>query len=845
MNRTKLDYGIDLGTTNSAISRMEAGEAKIIKSDEDQKDTTPSCVSFNKKQSMFVGQIAFNSVSQEALKVFKKFTKGDSDAASSDVFFEFKRTMGTDKRYPSTHKGAEFSSEQLSAEVLKKLKSYVRDEVVETAVITVPSMFRQNQIDATQRAAELAGFKYCELLQEPIAASIAYGIKASSMEGYWLVFDFGGGTFDAALMQVEEGVMKVIDTEGDNHLGGKNIDFAIVDQIFIPALANEYDIGKLLQNDAGKKLLQDALKRFAEEAKINLSSKNKWAVYLEDFGEDESGEELLLDLKISLADYEKVCVPIFQKAISITADLLKRNGVTGADLKTVILVGGPTFSQTLRRMLKEQLTDRIDTSVDPMTAVARGAAFFASTKDIPRDLQKRDLSKAQLTLKYPETTVEAEEHIGIRVDRDKSSASLPQKLFIEVSRADRGWSSGRLEMADDAEIVSVHLSEGKANLFRVSLFDEKGNPVPCEPSAITIIHGLKIANPTLPRSIGLEVVNVATGIQGVYSLLGLEKNQTLPGKGKGSYKTAKDIRPGNKSDKFRVVFYEFDYGTEGSRAILHQPIGEYTISGEQLPALLPANSDVDLTLSIDASRRVKLSIYMPAIDETIEIDLESNIQTEDANTLQEHLSDARSLIEQIKANTNPEEVSKNEREINNLDSKLENRRGDFDSLIEIREELRKAVINLEKLELSGQWPKVEADLDSAMENLLVTGQRYGNEKAQKLVGEYQDKVRAVKREQNIKAAKQLIEEIGALSFALVREDIGLWISYIKRFDQDFETLEWKDRREAKRLLNDAKALIASNPSKSKLEEAVKSLFDLLPRERQESVRKLSDEVLRK
>lgn len=845
MNRTKLDYGIDLGTTNSAISRMEAGEAKIIKSDEAQMDTTPSCVSFNKKQSMFVGQKPFNLVSEEAIKVFKKFTKGDSDAANPNVFFEFKRTMGTDKRYASDNMGAQYSSEQLSAEVLKKLKSYVNDDTVEAAVITVPAMFRQNQVDATQRAAELAGFKYCELLQEPIAASIAYGIKSSSMEGYWLVFDFGGGTFDAALMHVEEGVMKVIDTEGDNHLGGKNIDFAIVDQIFIPALANEYNIDKLLQNDAGKKLLQDALKRFAEEAKINLSSKNKWAVYLEDFGEDASGEELLLDLKISLADYEKVCVPIFQKAISITADLLKRNSVTGADLKTVILVGGPTFSQTLRRMLKEQLTDRIDTSVDPMTAVARGAAFFASTKDIPRDLKKRDLSKAQLTLKYPETTVETEEHIGIRVDRDESSASLQQKLFIEVSRADRGWSSGRLELTGDAEIVSVHLNEGKANPFRVSLFDEKGNPVPCEPSAITIIHGLKIANPTLSRSIGLEVVDVVTGIQGVYPLLGLEKNQTLPGKGKGSYKTAKDIRPGNKSDKFRVVFYEFDYGTEGSRAILHQPIGARTISGEQLPALLPANSDVDLTLSMDASRRPKLSIYIPAIDETIEGDLESNIQTEDANTLQEDLSEARTLIEQIKTNANPEEVCKIEKEISNLDLKLENRRSETDSLIEIREELRKAFIHLEKMELAGRWPKVEADLDSAMEHLLVTDQRYGHEKTQELVGEYQRKVRAAKREQNIKVAQQLIGEIGALSFDLVREDIGLWISYIKHFDQVFETLEWKDRREAKRLLNDAKALIASNPSKSKLEEAVTSLFALLPRERQESVRKLSDEVLRK
>lgn len=838
--RQKIDYGIDLGTTNSSISRMQEGDAKIIKSDESQSDTTPSCVAFNKKQVIFVGQKAVNMASQEYLKALK-----EGNSALPNAYFEFKRTMGTDKRYVSENMDAQYSSEQLSAEVLKKLKSYVRDDTVDAAVITVPAMFRQNQLDATQRAAELAGFKYCELLQEPIAASIAYGIKASSMDGYWLVFDFGGGTFDAALMKVEEGIMKVVDTEGDNHLGGKNIDFAIVDQIFIPALAEEYDIGGLLQEETKKKLLQDTLKRFAEEAKIELSSKDKTAVYLEDFGEDESGEELLLDLKISLADYEKVCAAIFQKAINITADLLKRNGIARADLKTVILVGGPTFSQTLRRMLKEQLTDRLDTSSDPMTAVARGAALFASTKDIPRDLQNRDLSKAQLTLKYPETTVEAEEHIGIRVDRDKSSVSLPHKLFIEVSRADKGWSSGRLEMADDAEIVSVHLNEGTANIFRVALFDEKGNSVPCEPSAITIIHGLKIANPTLPRSIGLEVVDVATGIQGVYPLSGLEKNQTLPGKGKGSYKTAKDIRPGNKSDKFRVVFYEFDYGTEGSRAILHQPIGACTISGEQLPALLPANSDVELTLSVDASRRVKLSIYIPAIDETIEMDFESDIQTEDANTLQEDLSEARSLIEQIKANADPKEVSRIEREIGDLDEKLENRRADHDSLIQIREELRKAFINLEKMELASQWPRVEVELNAAMEHLLVTDQRYGNEKTQELVGEYQRNMRAVKREQNIKAAKQLIAEIGALSFALVREDIGLWISYIKHFDQDFETIEWKDRREAKRLLQDAKVLIASNPSKSKLEHAVKSLFDLLPDERRESERKLSDEVLRR
>ncbi len=201
-----------------------------------------------------------------------------------------------------------YTSEELSAEVLKKLKGYIRDEEVTSAVITVPAMFRQSQLDATQRAAELAGFSYCELLQEPIAASIAYGVKANATTGYWLVFDFGGGTFDAALMHVEEGIMKVVDTEGDNHLGGKNLDNVIVDQLLIPELQKQCELSDTLENESTKKLLQDALKKYAEEAKIALSSKEKWSYFLEDLGEDDDGEEIQADLDISLEQYEKSSV---------------------------------------------------------------------------------------------------------------------------------------------------------------------------------------------------------------------------------------------------------------------------------------------------------------------------------------------------------------------------------------------------------------------------------------------------------------------------------------------------------------------------------------------------------
>ena len=120
--------------------------------------------------------------------------------------------MGTDEGYESSNMEKTFSSEELSSEVLKALKGYIRDEEVNAAVITVPAKFQGYQNDATQKAAEMAGFKKSILLQEPVAASMAYGIDSNSMEGQWLVFDFGGGTFDVALMKASEGIMKVIDT---------------------------------------------------------------------------------------------------------------------------------------------------------------------------------------------------------------------------------------------------------------------------------------------------------------------------------------------------------------------------------------------------------------------------------------------------------------------------------------------------------------------------------------------------------------------------------------------------------------------------------------------------------
>lgn len=313
MAQVKMKYGIDLGTTNSAICKMENGEPTIKKTDT-LKDTLPSCVSFTKNKVTKVGDNAYNDLKQDRSNATKKWTNLDGN-----VFIEFKRTMGLSTQYESKKMGRSYTSEELSAEVLKALKSFISEDTINAAVITIPAKFKTDQIAATKRAAEMAGIEQCELLQEPIAASMAYGLSAAKKDGSWLVFDFGGGTFDAALLKVEDGIMQVIDTEGDNYLGGKNLDYAIVDGLIIPYLESNYAIDNIMANDTKKQILRDAMKFFAEQAKNQLSFKEKCDIIsqLGQFGEDDEGNEIELDMVLTQEQIKPVVAPVFQKAVDL------------------------------------------------------------------------------------------------------------------------------------------------------------------------------------------------------------------------------------------------------------------------------------------------------------------------------------------------------------------------------------------------------------------------------------------------------------------------------------------------------------------------------------------------
>ena len=831
MARTKIDYGIDLGTTNSAIVRMESGEPKIKKTDT-LKDTMPSCVYFNKRKSIAVGDSAYNSYKRDKLMTMRG---GNVD---SNSFIEFKRTMGTDKKYFSSNMEKDYTSEELSAEILKTLKSFVTDENVVSAVITVPAKFNTTQIDATQKAAELAGFSHVELLQEPIAASMAYGLDAGKTDGFWLVFDFGGGTFDAALIKVEDGIMKVLDTEGDKHLGGKDVDYAVVDRVIIPYLQKEYSIDSIMNDEVKKNILRDSMKFFAEQAKIQLSFNESYDI-LTDIGEipgtDDDGEEFELDFTITRDEFKNAVGPVFQQAVDICKELLERNNINGTNLATLLLVGGPTHSPVLREMLKDQISTNVNTSIDPMTAVAAGAALYASTRDIPNEHQKRDTAKVQLELKYEATTVETEEYVTVKVLREKTTGNIPDTLFVEMVRSDKGWSSGKVEIEGDAELIEVTLEQNKANGFNVMVYDEKGSLFECEPSEITIIQGSKVGNATLPLNIGIEIKDSVTGLIRFKTVPGLEKNASLPATGKTpALKTQKQIRPGVKDDFIKIPLYEGETGADGTKAINNEHIKDILITGEDLPKLLPAGSEVELTVNVDTSRRIRFEAFFPYLEETVELEVERTVKTViPAGKLDGEISKAKNQIHILSDESNSFDSSKSqqlENELSDLQSMLDNGRNDEDNRTKVLDKLRKTLKKIDAEEQGAEWPNVEEELDDAIERLNENNQRYGNDKTEELASQLKKHAESVRAKKDVRVAKELIEQIRSLNFALIDEGAGvaLEISLIKGFDEDFDIHDWSDRSQARGLINQAKQVIASNPTKAQLRPIVVKLYSLLP-----------------
>jgi molecular chaperone DnaK len=825
MARTKIDYGIDLGTTNSAISRMENGEPTIKKTDT-LKDTMPSCVYINKKKGIQVGDSSYSNLRRDKLKAMMNWDDSDSNA-----FIEFKRTMGSDKSYSSSNLGKNSTSEELSAEVLKTLKSFVKDENVNSIVITVPAAFKNNQKEATREAAKLAGFNHIELLQEPVAASMAYGLNSDKKDGFWLVFDFGGGTFDAALLKVEEGIMKVIDTEGDNYLGGKNLDFAIVDEIVLPYIQENFVIDSILADDTKKQILRNAMKFYAEETKIKLSFNDTHNI-LSDLGdipgEDDEGEEFELDITVTQADIARALSPVFQKAIDVSKSLLERNNLKGSFLDSLILVGGPTFSPVLRQLLEAQIC-KPDTSADPMTVVSKGAALYASTVDVSEEVreQTRDKTKIQLEIANESSTVETEEFVPIKILADKTEGEIPEKVFAEVTRGDKAWSSGKIEINTIGEVVEIQLNEGKTNIFEVVLFDDKGNILESEPSRFSVIQGSKIGSATLPYNVGIELKDKATGKVRFKTIKGLEKNQSIPAVGtRNGLKTQKQIRPGMDSDFIKIPVYEGEHASEGTRAIYNEHVTDIRISGADLPSLLPENSDVDLTVNIDRSEKITVTAYFPYLDFTHETEVESKTKSTDISWLANEIRKAKGSFIELKedGNSDTTKLQKIESELQEVEKLFDvDKEGNKDQVLN---ELRKSLKRIDELNETTEWPKLEEELKEEFYRLEKANIDLGNDKTTQVVNQFRSQLEEVIKVKDTKLGSVLLEEINTFFFKLTL--IYQLIAMLRSFNENFGDYNWSDPNRARQLVNSGVNKISENPDSEELRQIIISLYDMLP-----------------
>lgn len=832
--RNKIDYGIDLGTTNSAIVRMENG-VPVVKKTDKQADTLPSCVYINKKKEFLVGGMAYHNMKADEIRALKNFKK-----ANSNTFIEFKRTMGTTHNYESSHWGKSISPVELSSEILKTLKSFIPDENVNSIVITVPAKFLNPQNEATMQAAKLAGFKHIELLQEPVAAATAYGLGSKNKDGYWLVFDFGGGTFDAALVKSEEGILSVLDTDGDAWLGGKNLDEAIVDQIIIPHLQQNFAIDSILESIEKKEILRNSVKSYAEEAKIQLSFKDSCNI-LSNLGElqfeDENGEEPEIDITINQEDLEKVFMPIFQKAIDITNNLISRNNLKRTDLGALILVGGPTYSPILRKMLKEQVSENIDTSVDPMTVVAKGAALFASTISISDEVKEisRDSTKIQLDIKYEATTVELDSLINLKILKDKSSEILPEKVFAEVTRFDGGWSSGKKIIGEKASIVEVLLVEGRSNSFDIILYDETGNKLECQPNQFSVLQGIGGLDgmQVLPFYIGIGKFFISEGKDLFKSIPNLEKNKPIRNGIVGilnDNRTRSAIRPGIASDKLRIPIYQGEFGADGSNPLLNNLVTEVVITGEDLPALLPEGSEVEITIKIDSSQLMKFSAYFPLLNhiEELQVDI-NNTEPPTEELLNNEISKAKKVAKKV----NDSDVSNN---LDELEVQLENEKGSADGKMKILDSLRKELLILDKAEKLAEWPKIEKALkDSFFEweeliNKIEDNNDDGEIDIDKVKSnniEFKNTIEQIIRQKDSKAAKELTDIIVGLIIELRNSLTGGDVDRrrIEYHDKEFNNISWKDKNKARVLVNQGLKLIEEGKT-NQLKSILYQIWDL-------------------
>jgi molecular chaperone DnaK len=814
MARATIDFGIDLGTTNSEIALMNRGSMRVFKA-WDNRENTPSVVRILSDGTIQVGKNAYDRLVDD----------------EENTVAEFKRLMGRSHTYHFADSGRTLTPEELSSEVLKILKADVVLAGFDctAAVITVPAYFEIVQSEATQRAARLAGLPEAPLLQEPIAAAIAYGKDAPPQDGYWLVYDLGGGTFDVAIIKCTGGHLGIVDCGGDNDLGGKDFDWLVVERILIPALVKTFDLPELARSNRkthGRLLAK--LKESAEEAKITLTRLERTTVYLDGSVSDRSGRPVELSIPVSRQDYEPLIEPSIAKTLRLSQEIIARARLSPSAFERVILVGGPTMTPAIRAAIRASLNIPVDPRMDPITVVAQGAAIFASNQPFPHDRQIRSAGKLLVRLGFTALSQQPITLVAGRLEAE-GEKTLPPDLRARLTRDDQGWQSGFLPVKEGAFVCQVSLRENQSNTFRLALFDGTGQSVPVEPDTLCITHGLSVANPPLQRTIGVEVVTESG--QGRYDLL-LARGTPLPAKATFTYQAARALQPGSSDHVVNIHLFEGEY--ENPQDNRH--LGTLKILGTQVRRPVPLNTDIEVTLSVDASRHPTVRAYIPLLDQTFQDILTGMIapkpNPEDLAAEAEKLEAQWEAV--VKAAQVPSDTaSQIDSQLTQVGVELAAAHGGDPGALEkadrLIREMRAEIANLTK---ASETPKLIADLDYARAETQREVHKHGNDgDHEQLRGLEADADRARER-QDPRLCQDATKRLWSLYWQVRYRQDSTWIEIY----QDLaERGRFTDPDRAQALMVECRRLLDAHQM-GRFREVVRQLWGLVPEEAQEETK---------
>ena len=412
--------GIDLGTTNSVVAVLEGGEPSVIANAEGNR-TTPSIVAF-KSEEVLVGELA----KRQAI------TNPDNTVRS------IKRQVGTN--WKETFEGKEYTPQEISARILQKLKrdaeSYLGDDVTE-AVITVPAYFNDAERQATKEAGQIAGLNVLRIINEPTAASLAYGLENSEDQKI-LVFDLGGGTFDVSVLEISEGVFEVKSTSGDSKLGGDDWDQRVIDWLIEKFKSST---GIDLSKD---KMAIQRVQEGAEKAKIELSSTSETEINLPFITANDAGPQHLLE-KLSRSEFEKITADLVERTKEPVEKALSDAGMKFSEIDHIILVGGSTRMPAVQELVKTLTGKDPHKGVNPDEVVASGAAIQAG-------VLKGDV-KDVLLLDVTPLTLGVETKGGIMTKMIERNTTIPTKRSEVFSTAENNQTQ-----------VEIHILQGERDM---------------------------------------------------------------------------------------------------------------------------------------------------------------------------------------------------------------------------------------------------------------------------------------------------------------------------------------------------------------------------------------------